>query len=307
MAAGELVDGWRSCLATLSPEHDVRFGVGASVDEIRAIETTFGFLPPTYAAFLREIGWVSSPKGGIMGSGSGCPADLDVARVAQAIRSRGIDKVVIPISNDRFGNYQCLVDDGSEELYGIDFEFGEGLSAKSYGEHFAEFFRRFAWARGGSILPTASGRQDVGEQTASSESIFESIERLRQAGGDDVGPGAAPEAIARAEEKLGRFPDSYRGFLERFGWLESSMGVVLGIAEDVPTWLDLVTVTQSERVVSDGLLDGLLVIGEVGNGDLYCLRAGDRDEVLLVLHDTSELTSTGASFLSWLGERLPRS
>lgn len=62
------------------------------------------------------------------------------------------------------------------------------------------------------------------------------------------GIGASEEQIAFAERKLGnKFPPSYREFLSIGGWLSIGSNELFGLGDDVPPYLDLVKLTQSER------------------------------------------------------------
>jgi hypothetical protein len=62
---------------------------------------------------------------------------------------------------------------------------------------------------------------------------------------DDLerGSGAAPEDVLRAAGLLGELPEDYRRFLVEFGWIAVGSFEIFGLGDDVPDYLNVVTVT----------------------------------------------------------------
>ena len=98
------------------------------------------------------------------------------------------------------------------------------------------------------------------------------------AGRLDYSGGAADEAVREAEERLGvRFPEDYRRFLREFGAGGLGGVEVYGIprhgldAEAVPNGVWYTKLHWEEGTVRRGLV----VIGSVGDGSLFCLDPRD--------------------------------
>lgn len=85
---------------------------------------------------------------------------------------------------------------------------------------------------------------------------------------------AAARGQAERELSLG-FPDSYRRFLREFGWAAFGPLEVFGLGPQVPQYLDVVTITRTERLEAGLCLAGNLIpIANDGGGNLYCLDTG---------------------------------
>lgn len=93
---------WKDLLTSAPDYFDARFGKGATEAEISAVEKKFSLvLPPSYRAFLLEVGWaeVDTDDGGfaIAGLGSDVPEDLSLAEVILAARSAKIPEAFLPV------------------------------------------------------------------------------------------------------------------------------------------------------------------------------------------------------------------
>lgn len=123
-----------------------------------------------------------------------------------------------------------------------------------------------------------------------------------------VGRGASDVEICHAEALLAlRIPEDYRWFLTEFGWGGAGSWELFGLGVDVPSFLDLVKITQSERSdMRPRLQRHLLPIMNDGGGNLYCLDTSmDAPSVVFWDHtqnedQTPEIEAT--DFLTWLGE-----
>ena len=144
---------------------------------------------------------------------------------------------------------------------------------------------------------------------------FAELERLIFAflGGYESGGGSAPAEIEDAERVLGiRVVGSYRKFLSRFGWIGIGPTEIFGLGRDVPSYLDLVKMTLSERSeMSPPLTHRLLPFFNDGFGNLYCLDTSSSPEgenaVVFWNHEldarqTPEFVSR--SFAEWLAGEL---
>jgi hypothetical protein len=104
---------------------------------------------------------------------------------------------------------------------------------------------------------------------------------------------------------------SYRRFLKRFGWARIADFGLYGLGSDVPQYLDLVIVTESERMeVDPPLPEHLLPIMNNGAGDLICLdtRASPNEPpVVTWWHEDGPdqvPEPTATDFLLWLSTML---
>jgi cell wall assembly regulator SMI1 len=127
------------------------------------------------------------------------------------------------------------------------------------------------------------------------------------------GRGANPEQIAAVEKRLGlRFPKSYRHYLQNYGWCRFSHQELYGLGTDVPSHLELIRNTLSERQDMGPPLSPLLVpVMNDGAGNHYCLDTSkmkaDECPVVFWDHELGEKQKPGfvaASFDEWLVELL---
>src|SRR5882757_10057180 len=88
-----------------------------------------------------------------------------------------------------------------------------------------------------------------------------------------IGHGVVESEIVRAESRLQiRINGEYRTFLQTYGWGGVGSVEVFGLGSDVPQFLDLVRVTESERTeMHPRLAPHLLPVMNDGGGNLYCL------------------------------------
>ena len=109
----------------------------------------------------------------------------------------------------------------------------------------------------------------------------------------DLEAGTPPqlEEVDRAARRLGDLPKDYRAFLEDFGWVSLGPHEVFGLGVDIPPYLDVVRVNESER--TEGQLPRHLVaVMNDGAGNLSCIdltatSEGDAQAVVLWDHETS--------------------
>jgi cell wall assembly regulator SMI1 len=97
--------------------------------------------------------------------------------------------------------------------------------------------------------------------------------RLRAYDEKQFGRGATAEQIMEAEQTLKvAFPESYRAFLRDFGWGGVGHIEIFGLGDDVPAYLDLISVTRSERTEMRPQMPTFLIpIMNDGAGNHYCL------------------------------------
>jgi cell wall assembly regulator SMI1 len=108
----------------------------------------------------------------------------------------------------------------------------------------------------------------------------ELIRRLRSFREAGFGRGATPQEIEPAEKRLGvGFPASHKALLGQFGWASLEGLELYRLGEDVPTYLDLVKVTLSERAQMRPRLPSRLVpLTNDGAGNHYCPDVGSRGQ-----------------------------
>lgn len=126
---------------------------------------------------------------------------------------------------------------------------------------------------------------------------------------DDLvrGGGATQEEILQAVSLLEDLPEDYRRFLTEFGWVAIGAFEIFGLGEDVPEYLNFLTVTLSERAEA-GLSDQLVAVISDGGENLSCLDIGAHDaqgHTPLIYWDHEVLASAGVervadSFSEWL-------
>lgn len=97
--------------------------------------------------------------------------------------------------------------------------------------------------------------------------------RLRSIKDAELGSGAAQQDIEAAESELAvRLSGSYRRFLEEFGWGSIGHLEIFGLGEDVPAFLHMVRIAESERAEMIPHLPRYLVpVLNDGAGNLYCV------------------------------------
>ncbi|HSN87468.1 MAG TPA: SMI1/KNR4 family protein [Thermoanaerobaculia bacterium] len=129
----------------------------------------------------------------------------------------------------------------------------------------------------------------------------------------NLGTGATEEEIREAEAKLGlHIAGSYRHFLHRFGWGGVGHLDLYGLGPCIPPYLNVVTVTQSERSeMRPRLAEHLLPVMNDGGGNLYCLDLGveNKGEPAVVFwdHEQSETQQPeviAEDFITWLRAQL---
>ena len=99
--------------------------------------------------------------------------------------------------------------------------------------------------------------------------------QLRSFEDKEHGRGATQAELDSAEARLGvQFRGGYRQFLSEFGWVGVGDLEIFGLGADVPSYLDLVELTLSERnEMSPALPPNLIPIHNDGGGNQYCLDA----------------------------------
>jgi hypothetical protein len=144
--------------------------------------------------------------------------------------------------------------------------------------------------------------------------ISEELEtEVRVTAGFDCGFGVTDREISSAEDQIGGgFPDGYRDFLRRFGWLCFGHYEIFGLGADTPAHLEIISMTWDERR-NGGLSSSLIPVLNDGGGNLYCVisDAVDNGSERVVFWDhvlgRDQLGQTiASSFDAWL-EGLVRS
>ena len=137
----------------------------------------------------------------------------------------------------------------------------------------------------------------------------ETARRLRQAPGLETGGGATETEIREAEALIGAFPSDYRDFLREFGWAMFYGSVITGLGDAPYRWLNVVTVTLSERA-EGGLSEVMATFYNDGGGNLFCFYTGphadDEPTVYCLEHEQRQLVLEHASFTEFLEERIQR-
>ncbi len=104
----------------------------------------------------------------------------------------------------------------------------------------------------------------------------------------------------------------YRQFLRRFGWGGVEDIELFGLGADVPSFLHLVVMTESERSeMSPALPTHLIPVMNDGGGNLYCLDSRGAAEPPVVFWDHTagedqQPQQVAADFVAWLSEELGR-
>lgn len=139
---------------------------------------------------------------------------------------------------------------------------------------------------------------------------------LRAEQGASYGEGASEGSIAEIENSLGvRIVGGYRSFLRCFGWISVGSIEVNGVGPDVPSHLDLLKITLSERYeMGPPLPLFLLPLLNDGAGNNYCLdtasTVGGDNPVVFWDHELDsdqESEQVSPSFHDWLSIRIQES
>lgn len=123
-----------------------------------------------------------------------------------------------------------------------------------------------------------------------------------------VGKGASELEVQEAQKALGLLiHGDYRSFLLDFGWGGVEGLELYGLGSDVPQFLNLITITHSERTeMHPPLRQELIPIMNDGGGNLYCLdTASVGPQVVLWDHEGGDAqipTVEANDFSSWLAE-----
>jgi SMI1-KNR4 cell-wall len=111
--------------------------------------------------------------------------------------------------------------------------------------------------------------------------------------------------------RLGNLPDDYRAFLADFGWVSAGPHEVFGLGVDIPPYLDVVRVNESEW--TEGRLPRHLVaVMNDGGGNLSCIDTtavskGDGPAIVLWDHEVSPIEGPiplASTFSDLLANRL---
>jgi SMI1-KNR4 cell-wall len=99
----------------------------------------------------------------------------------------------------------------------------------------------------------------------------------------DAGTPLPSQEINTAAGRLGNLPHDYRAFLADFGWVSLGPHEVFGLGVDIPPYLDVVRVNESEWT-EGGLPRHLVAVMNDGAGNLSCI---DQTAVVLWDHEVS--------------------
>ncbi|HEX8697520.1 MAG TPA: SMI1/KNR4 family protein [Myxococcaceae bacterium] len=136
-------------------------------------------------------------------------------------------------------------------------------------------------------------------------------QKLESVPSKSFGRGASEHDLQAASARLRvNLVGGYRRFLQRFGWGGVGSFELYGLGVDVPPYLHLVAVTESERTqMLPALPLHLIPIMNDGGGNLYCLDMGKAGEPMIVFWDHTageeqEPQPVAPDFVSWMEERL---
>ncbi len=141
---------------------------------------------------------------------------------------------------------------------------------------------------------------------------FDELERSLRARNDVVfGTGCDQTLIRDAERALGvTFRPELQDYLVRFGHLELGHFELFGLGGDLPQYLSLVTMTQSERLDTGCPIPRNLVpLLNDGGGNLYCISTNEASESGVFFWDHErgpgqEPARCATSLVEWLVELL---
>jgi hypothetical protein len=136
---------------------------------------------------------------------------------------------------------------------------------------------------------------------------FERLRHLLESRLDrQLGKGASEPEIIVAEKRLGiGLHGEYRDFLRTFGWGGAADIEIFGLGADVPPYLDVVRIAESERTeMATNLPVALVPIMNDGGGNLYCIDTrSDEPTVVFWDHEAGSLqrpSVASATFSDWL-------
>ncbi len=144
-------------------------------------------------------------------------------------------------------------------------------------------------------------------------SVEKMLEKIRSFEEKELGKGSSLREILDAEKRLSMlFPLSYKAFLTAYGWACFGHLQVFGLGMDIPSYLDVVLNTLSEKnEMYPPLRDGLIAIVNDGAGNHYCLNTSAMEhlECPVVFWDhelgeDQELEYISPTFADWLIDRL---
>jgi hypothetical protein len=291
-------DAWDELRRQIAADETLRIGGPAGDDEIAAAEAVLGRLPPGYARFVREFGWIDGQLE-VFGIGVGVPHHLDVVGATLSERNEllpGLPDGYVAIAGDGAGNVYCVKTGDSEpRVFLRNHELGrEEANLEEEATDFATWL----------LAMRADLQRDVELETLDAL-IRSRVEKKTVR----VGRGAPGDAIAEAEAELGPLPPAYRWFVSRYGWLQSDGWGVCGLGPDAPAELDALTQTRRER--RDERLElaaGFVVIDRDGHGNVECVRSGDpKSSTYFRINEfgtPTEPKRDGMTFPTFLEERL---
>jgi hypothetical protein len=147
----------------------------------------------------------------------------------------------------------------------------------------------------------------MGQEEAGCLMSWEDVARRLEATGDAVyGAGVSESEISRAERAVGPFPEEYRLFLSRFGYLSLGSLEICGLGEGLPAYLDVVSMTLAERRDAVGFPSRGIAIRNDGGGNLIYLDCFENHSPAKIwYHDEPDgVEIVSPSFSAWVGEQL---
>lgn len=144
-------------------------------------------------------------------------------------------------------------------------------------------------------------------------SFEELAKRIASVSTRQCGCGASREQISNVMNGMGVvFPESYIWFLKEYGWVRLGGDELYGLGPDIPAYLELGRITESERKDARPHLKHYLVpIMNDGAGNHYCLDTLKMNEgecpVVFWDHELGEEQEpqcVSGSFSEWLNTRL---
>lgn len=253
----QLVD--RVCSAVDSGRATV--GAPVSPEVIAAVEAEVGVLPGEYRAFLVRFGWLRVDDVDVLGVGG---SSYGVVEATVAERGEDLEwplaRNFLVVSEIGNGDVVCVDMVTLAVVLVVHDEVGvSGRAVRPLAASFGEWL--------GACLDEAESRP-VDEGWVDLDAVVESA----VVSGVEVGLGVSDGEIVEAERMIGAFPDSYRRFLLRCGWMRHGNQTVNGLGEDVPDELDVIAATLRQRNdIVPRLPDDLIVITEEKWGSVQCL------------------------------------
>lgn len=143
---------------------------------------------------------------------------------------------------------------------------------------------------------------------------FDELEsQLRTDRSFQPGNGAAEEEVLEGERLLAiKITGGYRIFLRRFGWANLKYDSIYGLGSDVPSHLNVVAKTLSERTeMEPNMASHLLPLMNDGAGNHYCLdthREENGEPPVVFWNHNLEVNQepevVAPSFADWLSAHL---